>query len=281
MMAIPENHVVAEGKTLKAAIDAAAAQLAVPAGLVEHKIDMAHFRGSAGAETVRIFAWAKEAADVQPALDAESWVRELLAGMQMTGTVRGEMRNGGATVFVDVPEGARHLVGRQGSTLRAIQHLLERALAGKHSGVPVRIDVARPPEDDRRGERRDFDRGPRRDDRGDRGPRDDRGGDRRDFRPRGDRPFDRRDRGGDRGGFRRGDGDVEDLKRLARKLADKVLQTGDAQIIRRELNSFDRRIVHVEVATIAGVKSRSVGEGHDRRVEIYAPGPDEAGPAEG
>ena len=48
-------------------------------------------------------------------------------------------------------------------------------------------------------------------------------------------------------------------------------------MIRRELNSFDRRLVHLEVAEVGGVASRSVGEGPDRRVEIYAPEGDGGG----
>ena len=59
------------------------------------------------------------------------------------------------------------------------------------------------------------------------------------------------------------------MKRLARKVASIVVERGEPEVIRRELNSFDRRIVHLEIAEIPGVASRSVGEGHDRRIEIY------------
>ena len=56
--------------------------------------------------------------------------------------------------------------------------------------------------------------------------------------------------------------------------------TGEPEQIRRELNSYDRRIVHMEVASIEGVASRSVGEGHDRRIEILPKTDGEDGSAE-
>lgn len=269
-MSIPENHVVAEGRTLRAAIEAAAEQLSVPVGAVAHKLDMAHFRnaggGVTGADTVKIFAWAKDPGQVAAALDAETWVKGLVAEMGKAGTVRADQRGDTVHVYVDVADGARHLVGRGGATLRAIQHLLEASVGERYPGVSFRIDIARGEDD--RPPRRDDER-PRRED--DRPRRDDRGGDRgpprrdRDDRPprRDDRGGDRRDRGGDRRN------DPEELKRLARKLARKVQETGEPEIVRKELNSYDRRLVHVEVGEVPGVKSRSIGEGVDRRIEIY------------
>ncbi len=330
-MSIPDNHVVAEGRTLRAAIDSAATTLGVPVAAVDHKIDMAHFRsaggGTTGAETVKIFAWAKDPASAAAAVAAaaaraaqpaysersdrpersdrgersgppayaapaqevvtsaasaagEAWVKGLLDAMGRSGTVRGEMRGDAAVVFLDVGEHARHLVGRGGSTLRAIQWILEQSVGPNFNGTEFRIDVARADDGgrgaDRGGDRggrggyRD-DRGPRRDERpafrDDRGPRRDDRGPRRDDRgPRRDDRAGAPSGGG--AGFRRG-GDDEELKRLARKLAEKVADSGAPEVIRRELNSYDRRLVHIEVAEVAGAKSRSIGEGHDRRVEIY------------
>lgn len=282
-MSLPENHVVAEGRTLAAAREAAAAQLGVPLAAVDHKLDLAHFKasGTAGATTVKIFAWAKNVELLAPALAAEAWVKTLLAGMgRGDALVRAEMKGDTAVVFVDAKEGARHLVGRQGTTLRAIQHLLERNVGREHPSSNFRLDIARNDDGERRDDRPRDDRGPRRDDR----PRDDRPrGERRDDRPRDDRPRDDRgprrdDRGprrDDRGGDRPRRNDGEQLKSLARKLAQKVLETGEPEVIRRELNSFDRRLVHLEIAEITGVASRSVGEGAERRVEIYVPRGDE------
>jgi spoIIIJ-associated protein len=65
------------------------------------------------------------------------------------------------------------------------------------------------------------------------------------------------------------------LRRRARDLAEQVLADGRAR--RTEpLNSYERRIVHVTLAEVRGVKTFSVGEGADRRVTV-APC-DDAGP---
>jgi spoIIIJ-associated protein len=65
------------------------------------------------------------------------------------------------------------------------------------------------------------------------------------------------------------------LRRRARELAEQVLADGRAR--RTEpLNSYERRIVHVTLAEVPGVKTFSVGEGADRRVTV-APA-DGAGP---
>lgn len=285
MSTIPDNHVTAEGRTLRAALEAAAAQLGVPYVQVEHKIDMAHFRsaqgGGVGADTVKIFAWAKDPVDLAPVQAAEDWMKGLLASMEREGSVRAELRGSTVVVHVDAGEAGRHLVGRGGTTLQAIQHLLESAIAEQFPNHTFRIDIARA---DDGGERRD--RGDRDRDRGDRGDRDRDRGERSARGDRGDRGGRDRDRGdrrdrrdGDRP--RRNDADVDDLKRLARKLAEKVRSTGEPETIRRELNSYDRRIVHVEIAEMDGVGSRSVGEGHERRIEIYAKSGDEGGDEQG
>ncbi len=293
-MSMPENHVLAEGRSLKLAIEAAAVTLGVPVNLVQHKLDMAHFRsaGTTGAETVKIFAWAKDPGDVAASNDAEAWMSGLLKSMGREGRVRAEKRDGVVLTYVDVGEAGRHLVGRGGSTLRAIQHLMEQAIAAKHPGVEFRIDIARPegdgppadgPRDDR-GPRRDGprddrprsdaprgdDRGPRRDfaDRGPRPPRDDRGP-----RPPGDDRGPRRDDRGPRRDDRGDRGSSEDrLRALAQKLARMVNESGQPEITRRALNSYERRLVHTEVATVPGIASRSLGEGPEKQVEIYKVG---------
>ena len=50
-MSVPENHVTAEGRTLRAAIEDAAQKLGVSPTLVEHKLDLAHFRSAGGGST--------------------------------------------------------------------------------------------------------------------------------------------------------------------------------------------------------------------------------------
>jgi spoIIIJ-associated protein len=82
-----------------------------------------------------------------------------------------------------------------------------------------------------------------------------------------------RDRTGDRakplvvdaGGFR--DKQVERLRGLAQKMGAKALET--KQIVPLQpMSPHDRRIVHMALAEIQGVSSRSEGEGEDRHILV-------------
>lgn len=64
---------------------------------------------------------------------------------------------------------------------------------------------------------------------------------------------------------------LEDLKERARKLGEKVRNDGKTQVI-PALNPSERRVVHIELQSRKGVKSRSVGEGLFKKVLIYKPG---------
>jgi spoIIIJ-associated protein len=82
-----------------------------------------------------------------------------------------------------------------------------------------------------------------------------------------------RDRTGDRtkplvidaGGFR--DKQVERLRSLAQRMAEKALET--KQIVELQpMTPHDRRIVHMAIAEIPGLSSRSEGEGEDRHILV-------------
>lgn len=86
-----------------------------------------------------------------------------------------------------------------------------------------------------------------------------------------------RDRTGDRakplvvdaGGFR--DKQLERLRGLAQKMGAKALET--KQIVPLQpMSPHDRRIVHMALAEIAGVSSRSEGEGEDRHILVVPDG---------
>jgi spoIIIJ-associated protein len=69
----------------------------------------------------------------------------------------------------------------------------------------------------------------------------------------------------DAGGYR--SKHIERLEALAQRMADKALDTDD--IVRLSpMNAHDRRIVHMTLAEVDGVSTRSEGEGEDRRVLI-------------
>jgi predicted RNA-binding protein Jag len=192
--------------------------------------------------------------------------------MDVEGAVRAGVHEGSdlVEVFIDSPS-ARHLVGRRGITLHAIRHLLEAAMSAEHGSWRFDISVDggdRGPRDER------FDERPRRDDRGERSERP-----RRD--DRGDRPR-RDDRGGDRGGDRRddrraSDRDIDKLRTLARRLAEEARDTGKPVRFRKEMNSYERRMVHMELQDFPGVRTESEGDGQLKTIVILPAG---AAPAE-
>ena len=69
----------------------------------------------------------------------------------------------------------------------------------------------------------------------------------------------------DAGGFR--DKQIERLRSLAQRMGEKALQT--KQIVELQpMSPHDRRIVHMAIAEIPGLSSRSEGEGEDRHILI-------------
>ncbi len=69
----------------------------------------------------------------------------------------------------------------------------------------------------------------------------------------------------DAGGFR--DKQVERLRSIAQKMGEKALQT--KQIVELQpMSPHDRRIVHMAIAEMPGLSSRSEGEGEDRHILV-------------
>ena len=69
----------------------------------------------------------------------------------------------------------------------------------------------------------------------------------------------------DAGGYR--EKQIDRLKALAQKMAEKALQT-KAIVELSPMSAHDRRIVHMEISTIAGLTTRSEGEGEDRHILV-------------
>lgn len=59
------------------------------------------------------------------------------------------------------------------------------------------------------------------------------------------------------------------LRYITQKVCEKVLAER-CTVTLKPMNSYDRRLVHMEVAQFAGVESRSVGDGSVKRLQIYA-----------
>ncbi len=260
--AAPEGAttISAEGEDIKTALAAAATELGVDAGGLRYEVDKSWFRNENGSvvprDTVKVIVWQRDASEVAVIGDTSKWMTELLKHLEIDGQVNVALADAAVAVRIRCDKAGR-LVGRRGRTLQAVEHLLAQSVGADHPDARFRIDVAdtRKREDrDERGGRRD--RGERRD-RGDRGERRDRG-DRGERRDRGDR----RDKQDDARNQRR-------LEDLAKKIAKRVAKSGESEVVRKELNSFDRRIVHVTIAEVDGVGTRSIGDGNHKQIEIY------------
>ena len=174
---------------------------------------------------------------------AVEWFSTLLGFMDVTGTVTGIGNDERVRVTIEADKAGR-IIGKRGSTLRAIRQVLGTALNVKFGDLIIDVDVAdnrpegeRRERNDRRDDRRRGDRGDR-NDRNDRGDRDDRRGrGRRDSEASGHPPA--------------------KLEALAKRAAEKAIEAQKTITINLELNSYDRRIVHMAVAEIDGVDSRS------------------------
>jgi len=69
----------------------------------------------------------------------------------------------------------------------------------------------------------------------------------------------------DAGGFR--DKQIERLRSLAQRMGEKALQTKEIVEL-QPMSPHDRRIVHMAIAEIPGLSSRSEGEGEDRHILV-------------
>jgi len=234
-----------EGEFVSNALKLAAEKLGVDSDQLHWSLDKSHFRSDEGLvvaqDTVRIVAWKRDEKELEACNAGKAWLQEVLEGMGLKGTIKAKMQSGEKVILnVDVDQAAR-LIGRRGETLNGVSELLVATMADTFPGIVFHISVA-----------------DKRDDRGDDRDRGDRG------RDRGDRGRDRDDRGG-----RTSERDEVALQGMARKMAERVLETGEAEQVRRTLNSYNRRIVHMTIKEIEGVGSRSLGEGNDKTIELF------------
>ena len=292
-----ENTITAEGRNVNEAVAKAAEALGIEPAMVDHKIDVSHFRNEDGRviprDTVKIIAKAGDPEEMKaraakrkaqleaaaaagdrddrrgrydrddrrgrgrdrddrrprrrereerPAYDGDdsgaqagkAWLEGLFQHMGVEATLKAAaVAENEAVIDIDSPS-ARHLVGRRGSNLRAIRALFSAVMERTgQEGWTYELNVEGGRDREERRERRDRD---------------------------------------DRRGDRRSDRDMEKLKKLARRLAEEAVRTGESVRIRRELNSFERRTVHVTLADFEGVKTQSEGEGHHKTVAIIPVG---------
>jgi spoIIIJ-associated protein len=63
----------------------------------------------------------------------------------------------------------------------------------------------------------------------------------------------------------------EAVRKQARQMAEQAMRSGEPQES-APLNAYERRLIHVELAAEAGLRTFSVGEGRDRRVTVAPAG---------
>ncbi|MFK7930022.1 MAG: KH domain-containing protein [Myxococcota bacterium] len=186
---------------------------------------------------------------------AKGWFETLIAALRVEGTVEAAGTDDRVHIRIKPTSKAGRLIGRRGSTLAAIRHLLSLSV-DKFGEFVIDVDV-----DDDREDRKPRERN---DDRGEgrgRGRDRDRGDGRGRGRGRGRRDDDR--------GEREQSAYPEDkLKALARRAAEKAVETQKTITINLDLNSYDRRIVHLEVSECDGVATQSVEKDGKKVVQV-------------
>jgi len=201
---------------------------------------------------------------------AKSWFEVVLKHMDVEAEIVATGDEERVHVAIKADKAGR-VVGKRGATLRSIRHLLGLAIERQFGERVIDVDVG----DDRPRESRES-RDDDREERGERRSRDRRGGGGgrdRDRGDRGGRDRDRGDRGDRRGSRSRGRSDSalpeEKLRALARRAAEKARESGQTITINLKLNSYDRRLVHLEVSEVEGADSQSEEREEDGEIVKY------------
>lgn len=181
-----------------------------------------------GLSEIDVLAWVVQ--KMEGVEEMEGWLSKTLELMGFKAKVSSSDRNG-IRFFIDSEEGGR-IIGRKGSTLKSIQTMMEETAKSKGFDWSFSINV-------QGGERKE----------------------REERRPR--REHD--DRGRGRRSSRR---DEEKLKNLAKKLAQRVLKDKSEIIIEKELNGFQRRVVHMAIKDIDGVESESFMDSEIKKIRL-------------
>ena len=185
-----------------------------------------------GRRDVEVTAWKKV---FKPGIqEMHGWLTTTIEVLGLTAEV--SVRENGNTLHFTIKseEGGR-IIGHRGATLKSIEKLMNEysSKEGYEWAYALHVDGG-----EKRERRRDRD--------------DSRGRDR--DRKRGDRRDNKRD--------------DEGLKRLAKKLASRVLDSGEPLIIEKELNGYQRRLVHMTIKEFTGVNSESFDDNGARKIRL-------------
>ncbi len=230
----------AVGETVSEALAEIAKELGLEIGELDYEIDSAQFLNEQGQPTARldveVTAWKKT---FKPGInEMQAWLSQTIEvlGLEATVSVR-EAQN--TLHFTITSEQGGQIIGRRGATLKSIEKLMNEfsVKSGYEWKYALHVDG---------GEERERERSERR---------------------RRDRDDSRGKRRGDRRDNKRDD---EGLKRLAKKLASRVAESGESLVIEKELNGYQRRIVHMTIKEFNGVNSESFDDDGARKIRLVA-----------
>ena len=178
----------------------------------------------------------------------------MLDYLGLDGTVKVEGRPGKINLLIASADAGR-IIGRNGQSLESLQVLVNRMMQKGDEPCPkIYIDIDGYSSNSKRGERRERE-----------------GGERRPFRngPAGRRPHRNNfeDRGNDDSRSKFDAGKDEQLRQQALDSAKEVRRWGEPVTL-PQMNSHDRRIIHITLEKEADLVTESVGDGNFKSVVI-------------
>ena len=225
----------ATAETVLEALTQIATDLGLEVAELDYNIDSEQFLNENGQKIgrrdVEVTAWKKQ---FKPGIqEMQGWLTTTIEvlGLEAQVSVR---ENGNTLHFTIKSEEGGRIIGHRGATLKSIEKLMNEysSKEGYEWAYALHVDGG-----EKRERRRDRD--------------DSRGRDR--DRKRGDRREKRDDEG---------------LKRLAKKLASRVFDSGEPLIIEKEFNGYQRRIVHMTIKEFTGVNSESFDDNGARKIRL-------------
>lgn len=170
----------------------------------------------------------------------------MLDYLALDGTVRAESRPGKINLLIASNDAGR-IIGRKGQNLESLQVLVNRIMQKSNEACPkIYIDIDGYSSNSKRGEKRD--------------------GERRSFRGNSRRPGRSFDDRGDSRSHADSDKD-EQLRQQALDSAKEVRRWGEPVTL-PQMNSHDRRIIHITLENEADLVTESVGDGNFKSVKI-------------
>lgn len=230
-----EEKRAATAETVIEALTQIATDLGLEVAELDYNIDSEQFLNENGQKIgrrdVEVTAWKKK---FKPGIqEMQGWLTTTIGvlGLEAQVSVR---ENGNTLHFTIKSEEGGRIIGHRGATLKSIEKLMNEysSKEGYEWAYALHVDGG-----EKRERRRDRDDSRGRD-------RDRKRGDRRDKR------------------------DDEGLKRLAKKLAGRVFDSGEPLVIEKEFNGYQRRIVHMTIKEFTGVNSESFDDNGARKIRL-------------